>query len=83
LGFTWGGDHSGGSPGVNVAIFAGFPDLTGLWIDSGALRRYAIDVFFPPGFLMVARLLSFSRTQPVAVSAAAIAVGGILTILGA
>jgi disulfide bond formation protein DsbB len=32
---------------------------------------------------MVARLLSFSRTQPVAASAAAIAVGGILTILGA
>jgi disulfide bond formation protein DsbB len=32
---------------------------------------------------MVARLLSLSRTQPVAASAAAIAVGGILTILGA
>ncbi|MBX9829231.1 MAG: disulfide bond formation protein B [Xanthobacteraceae bacterium] len=32
---------------------------------------------------MVARLLSFSRTQPVAASAAAVAVGGILTILGA
>ena len=32
---------------------------------------------------MVARVLSFSRTQPVAASAAAIAAGGILTILGA
>jgi disulfide bond formation protein DsbB len=38
---------------------------------------------FSPGYLMVAHLLSFSRTQPVAASAAAIAAGGILTILGA
>jgi hypothetical protein len=53
-----------------------------LWIDSGRLHRYAIRAF-PPGYLMVARLLSFSRTQPVAASAAAIAAGGILTILGA
>jgi disulfide bond formation protein DsbB len=53
-----------------------------LWIDRAASRRYAIGVF-RSGYLMVARLLSFSRTQPVAASAAAIAAGGILTILGA
>jgi disulfide bond formation protein DsbB len=40
-------------------------------------------VFFRRDRLMVARLLSLSRTQPVAASAAAIAVGGILTLLGA